>query len=148
MVVRLVWWLQLKPGSSDGVDDGDCDNFDGIAWQRLRGFTKPLTTQWRAESWKFRYVYHTVKRSNPNKVWLVCKYCHTHKTIDAGGAGIFDVSRATPAVSTHLSQQKRGHMQSKEGVKQRQQSSRQLSLQQAFRHLRILFRSLSALLTR
>jgi hypothetical protein len=28
-------------------------------------------------------------------VWFVCKYCHTHKVIYAGGSGRFDVTRAT-----------------------------------------------------
>ncbi|KAI2483714.1 hypothetical protein Ptr902_06031 [Pyrenophora tritici-repentis] len=64
--------------------------------------------------------------------WFVCKYCHTHKVIDAGGSGIFDVTRATTAAATHLSQQRRGHMLSKDGIKRPQQAGGQLSLRQAF----------------
>ena len=65
-------------------------------------------------------------------MWFVCKYCHTHKVIDAGGGGMFDVTRATTAAATHLSQQRRGHMPAKDGVKQQRQHAGQLSLRQAF----------------
>jgi hypothetical protein len=65
-------------------------------------------------------------------VWFVCKYCHTHKVIDGGGSGIFDVTKATSAAAAHLSQQKQGHMLSKEGIKRLQHSGGQLSLRQAF----------------
>jgi hypothetical protein len=34
-------------GGGDGDDDRDSDSFDGIDWQRLRDFMKPLTTQRR-----------------------------------------------------------------------------------------------------
>jgi hypothetical protein len=61
----------------------------------------------------------------------VCKHCHTHKVIDAGGGGLFDVTKATSAAANHLGQQRRGHALSKDGIKQRQQTGRQLSLRQA-----------------
>jgi hypothetical protein len=61
----------------------------------------------------------------------VCKHCHTHKVIDAGGGGLFDVTKATSAAATHLGQQRGGHALSKDGIKQRQQIGGQLSLRQA-----------------
>jgi hypothetical protein len=122
-----------EAGGGDGdVDDGDGDDFDGIDWERLRGFIKPLATQRRVKSWIFRHGYHVVEGKNPTRVWFVCKYCHTHKVIDAGGGGIFDVTKATTSAATHLSQQRRGHMLTKDGVKQHQQAGGQLSSRQAF----------------
>lgn len=67
-----------------------------------------------------------------SRVWFVCKYCHTHKAIDAGGSGMFDVTRATTAAATHIGQQRQGHRLTKSGIKQQQQSGGQLSLRQAF----------------
>ena len=69
----------------------------------LRGFIKPFATQQRKQSWIFKHSYCVVKRKNPNKVWFVCKYCHTHKVIDARGSGIFDVTKATSAAAAYLS---------------------------------------------
>ncbi|RYN60368.1 hypothetical protein AA0117_g13081 [Alternaria alternata] len=94
---------EAEDGGGNGDDDGDGDNFDGIDWQRLRGFIKPLATQRRVKSWIFRHGYRVVERSKPSKVWFICRYCHTHKVIDAGGSGVFDVSRATSAAASHLS---------------------------------------------
>jgi hypothetical protein len=54
------------------------------------------------------------------KTWFMCKYCHQHKIIDAGGSGIFDVSRATSAASSHLGRPVKGHNWNKDGLKQRQ----------------------------
>lgn len=39
-----------KAGSGYGDNDGDGDNFDGIDWERLRRFMKPLSTQRRVKS--------------------------------------------------------------------------------------------------
>jgi hypothetical protein len=119
-------------GDAEGNDDRDGDNFEGIDWERLRGFIKPLTTQRCVKSWIFQHGYCVVERKNPSRVWFVCKYCHTHKVIDAGGGGMFNVTKATTAAATHLSQQRRGHMLAKDGVKQQRQHAGQLSLRQAF----------------
>ena len=82
---------------------------------------KPLTTQRRVKSWIFRHGYRVVERKDPSRVWFVYKYYYTHKVIDAGGGGMFDVTRATTAAATHLSQQRRGYMLAKDGVKQQRQ---------------------------
>lgn len=122
---------EARSGDGDDVD-GDGDNFEGIAWERLKRFMKPLTTQRRVKSWIYQHGYRVVERKNPSRVWFVCKYCHTHKAIDAGGSGMFDVTRATTAAATHLGQQRHGHRLTKSGIKQQQQSGGQLSLRQAF----------------
>jgi hypothetical protein len=121
----------VASGDAEGDDDRDGDNFEDIDWERLRGFMKPLTTQRHVKSWIFRHGYPVVERKDPSRAWFVCEYCHTHKVIDSGGGGMFDVTRATTAAATHLSQQRRGHMLAKDGVKQRQHAG-QLSLRQAF----------------
>ena len=71
-------------------------------------------------SWIFQHGYRVVERKNLTRVWFVCKYCHTHRVIDVGGSGIFDVTRATILAATYLSQQRRGYMLLKDGVKQQQ----------------------------
>lgn len=62
----------------------------------------------------------------------MCKYCHIHKLIDSGGAGLFDVLRATSAAASHLGSLKRGHSLTKDGLKTRSSLGGQLSLRQAF----------------
>ncbi|KAG9378481.1 hypothetical protein A1F94_011597 [Pyrenophora tritici-repentis] len=64
-------------------DNGD--NFDGINWDRLPRFMKPLTTGRRVKSWIFQHGYRVVELYDQNRVWFVCKYCHIHKVIDTGG---------------------------------------------------------------
>ncbi|KAG9381305.1 Dimer-Tnp-hAT domain containing protein [Pyrenophora tritici-repentis] len=67
-------------------DNGD--NFDGINWDRLPRFMKPLTTGRRVKSWIFQHGYRVVELYDQNRVWFVCKYCHIHKVIDTGGSGV------------------------------------------------------------
>jgi hypothetical protein len=62
----------------------------------------------------------------------VCKYCHIHKTIHAGGGGLFNITQATTSAATHLSQPKRGHNLTKDGSKSTLRAQGQLSLRQAF----------------
>ncbi|KAF7565165.1 hypothetical protein PtrM4_045990 [Pyrenophora tritici-repentis] len=78
-------------------DNGD--NFDGINWDRLPRFMKPLTTGRRVKSWIFQHGYRVVELYDQNRVWFVCKYCHIHKVIDTGGSGVFDVSKATSSAA-------------------------------------------------
>ncbi|KAG9383239.1 hypothetical protein A1F94_005150 [Pyrenophora tritici-repentis] len=73
-------------------DNGD--NFDGINWDRLPRFMKPLTTGRRVKSWIFQHGYRVVELYDQNRVWFVCKYCHIHKVIDTGGSGVFDGSNS------------------------------------------------------
>ncbi|KAF7445768.1 Dimer-Tnp-hAT domain containing protein [Pyrenophora tritici-repentis] len=108
-------------------DNGD--NFDGINWDRLPRFMKPLTTGRRVKSWIFQHGYRVVELYDQNRVWFVCKYCHIHKVIDTGGSGVFDVSKATSSAAAHLGLQKRGHGFTKDGLKPRR-TGQQLSLRQ------------------
>jgi hypothetical protein len=95
----------------DGQDEmiSTADNFDGIDWPCLPGYIKPLPGSKRPKSWIFRYGYCIVERQATNWIWFVCKYCHIHKTIDAGSGGLFNITQATTSAATHLSQPKRGH---------------------------------------
>ncbi|KAG9375521.1 hypothetical protein A1F94_013912 [Pyrenophora tritici-repentis] len=75
---------------------------DGINWDRLPRFMKPLTTGRRVKSWIFQHGYRVVELYDQNRVWFVCKYCHIHKVIDTGGSGVFDVSKATSSAQLIL----------------------------------------------
>lgn len=77
----------------------------------------PVRSQKQKKSWIYRYSYRVALRRDHTKIWFVCKYCHEHKIIDAGGSGLFDVSNATSAASTHLGQNVRGHGYHKDGKK-------------------------------
>tara|TARA_R110002003_G_scaffold101_3_gene8097 strand:+ start:1419 stop:2252 length:834 start_codon:yes stop_codon:yes gene_type:complete len=96
---------------------------------------KPLSRAKRGKSWIFQHGYRVVERNAPDRIWFVCKYCHTRKVIDAGGAGLFDVTRATSSAAAHLGQRKVGHNLTKTGQRQELDlagSQGQLSLRQAF----------------
>ncbi|KAF2830293.1 hypothetical protein CC86DRAFT_433969 [Ophiobolus disseminans] len=93
---------------------------------------KPLAGSKRPKSWIFWYGYRVVKRQATNRIWFVCKYCHIHKTIDAGGGGLFNITQATTSAATHLSQPKRGHNLRKDSLKLTLRAQGQLSLWQAF----------------
>jgi hypothetical protein len=99
----------------DLFDGRFADNFNGIDWTRLPGFMKPLATQKQKKSWIYRHGYRVALIRDPQRIWFVCKYCHLHKTIDLGGSGLFDVTRATTAASAHLHQLTRGHGYYKDG---------------------------------
>lgn len=107
------------------------DSFDGIDWARLPSYMKPLAGSKRPKSWIFRYGYRVVERQATKRIWFVCKYCHIHKIIDAGGGGLFNITQATTSAATHLSQPKRGHNLTKDGPKSTPKAQGQLSLRQA-----------------
>ncbi|KAG9375705.1 hypothetical protein A1F94_013761 [Pyrenophora tritici-repentis] len=71
-------------GGQDETNSALVENFDGIDWARLPDFIKPLARSKRPKSWIFQYGYRVVERHATSRIWFVCKYCHVHKTIDAG----------------------------------------------------------------
>jgi hypothetical protein len=77
---------------------------------------KPVANQKQPKSWIYRHGYRVALLKLPKRKFFVCKYCHQHKIIDAGGSGIFDVSKATTAASTHLGQPTKGLNLTKNGV--------------------------------
>ncbi|KAI1522449.1 Dimer-Tnp-hAT domain containing protein, partial [Pyrenophora tritici-repentis] len=132
---RAVTVATTEAGHKDNGQDkmsSAADSFDGIDWARLPGYMKPLAGSKRPKSWIFRYGYRVVERQATNRIWFVCKYCHIHKIIDAGGGGLFNITQATTSAATHLSQPKRGHNLTKDGPKSTPRAQGQLSLRQAF----------------
>ncbi|KAF7577872.1 hypothetical protein PtrM4_021120 [Pyrenophora tritici-repentis] len=119
-------------GGQDETNSALVENFDGIDWARLPDFIKPSARSKRPKSWIFQYGYRVVERHATSRIWFVCKYCHVHKTIDAGRGGLFNITQATTSAATHLSQPKPGHNLTKDGPKLAQRARGQLSLRQAF----------------
>jgi hypothetical protein len=69
----------------------------------------------------------------PTSKWLVCKYCHQHEIIDAEGAGLFNVTKATSSAAAHLRLNQRGHNPTKDSLKPlKALTSGQMSVRQAF----------------
>jgi hypothetical protein len=86
------------------------DDFDGIDWERLPRYMKPLATQTRAKSWVFRHGWRVASiASGGTKLYFVCRYCHEHKYIDAGRGGTYDVSKSTSTAMRHLEEDRAGH---------------------------------------
>jgi hypothetical protein len=106
-----------ESSSKDGFDARFADNFDGIDWDRLKRYMKPVATQKHRKSWIYRYGYRVALLNLPKRIFFVCKYCHQHKIIEAGGSGVFEVSKATTSASTHLGQPIKGHNVTAAGVK-------------------------------
>jgi hypothetical protein len=117
----------------DAFDERFADDFEGIDWARLSQFTKPLATQKQQKSWVYRYGYRVTLLKAPTSKWFVCKYCHQHKIIDAGGAGLFNVTKATSSAAAHLRLNQRGHNLTKDGLKPlKALTGGQMSVRQAF----------------
>jgi hypothetical protein len=95
--------------TADEPFDGDFeDNYDAKDWSRLPRFMKPPTTSRRAPSWIYQHGYRVVLRSDMETVYFICKFCHTHKFIDAGISGVYP-SAATTASARHLEDTRSGH---------------------------------------
>jgi hypothetical protein len=57
--------------------DGDLeDDFDGINWQRLPLYYKPVASQTARKSWIYRHGYRVALLANPRQLFFVCRYCH------------------------------------------------------------------------
>ncbi|KNG52862.1 hat domain-containing protein [Stemphylium lycopersici] len=122
-----------QSSDQDPFDERFVDNFEGIDWARLSQFMKPLATQKQRKSWVFRYGYRVTLRKAPTSRWFAWKYCHEHKIIDAGGAGLFNVTKATSSAAAHLGLNQRGHNLTRDGLESlRALTSGQISLRQAF----------------
>ncbi|KAF2190346.1 hypothetical protein K469DRAFT_481386, partial [Zopfia rhizophila CBS 207.26] len=81
------------------------DNFDGIDWKRLLEFMKPLRTQKHKKSWIYRHGYQVCLRSNPDRIYFICRYCHQHK-----------VTLSTSTAAAYLQANQRGHNHTPSGV--------------------------------
>ncbi|KAI1523728.1 Dimer-Tnp-hAT domain containing protein [Pyrenophora tritici-repentis] len=85
------------------------EDFKGIDWSRLLQYMKPLSSLRGKKSWVYSYGYRVALRSDPNRIYFVCQYCHEHKFIDAGRGGVFETSCAVSAAARHLEERKTGH---------------------------------------
>jgi hypothetical protein len=120
--------------NEDAFDKRFADSFEGIDWARLSQFTKPLATQRQRKSWVYRYSYRLTLLKARTSKWFVCKYCHQHKIIDAGGAGLFNVTKATSSAAAHLGLNQRSHNLTKDGLKPlKALTGGQMSVRQAFK---------------
>lgn len=85
------------------------DIFDGIDWAQLSGFQEPAAPHLRKKSWIFRYGYRVVLKSESQRTFFICKYCHQRRVIDTGGPGQYEVTGASTSAIVHLSTSTPGH---------------------------------------
>lgn len=97
------------PESDAEFDEQLADNFDGIDWKRLQSYMKPLRTQKHKKSWIYKHGYRVCLRSNPERIFFICRHCHQQKVIDAGGQGKYEVTLSTSTAAAHLQSNRRGH---------------------------------------
>jgi hypothetical protein len=84
------------------------DNFDGIDWDRLKLYTKPVTTYLHKKSWVYRHGYRVVHRKDPTRIFWICHWCHKHKLTDIS-KGVYNTTSACSAAMRHLSEDRPGH---------------------------------------
>jgi hypothetical protein len=76
---------------------------------RLPKYMKLLASQKRKKSWVYQHGYRVALRSDPTRIFPVCRYCHQGKIIDAAGGGLYETTTSTSTSARHLEQEKRGH---------------------------------------
>lgn len=89
----------------EALDESLEDQFDGINWQRLRLYMKPLSSARARKSWVFKYGWRVALLKDPDRIFFVCFYCHKHKAL----GGVYETTRAPSAAARHLEEKKRGH---------------------------------------
>lgn len=62
----------------EALDESLEDQFDGINWQRLRLYMKPLSSARARKSWVFKYGWRVALLKDPDRIFFVCFYCHKH----------------------------------------------------------------------
>jgi hypothetical protein len=98
-----------KKTMDKGFDAHLEDGFEGIDWTRLPRYMKPLASVRTKRSWVYRYGWRVALIQDPDRVFFVCRYCHEHKIIDCGGAGIYETTKAPSSAARHLEEKRRGH---------------------------------------
>ncbi|KAG9185089.1 hypothetical protein G6011_03036 [Alternaria panax] len=63
----------LPPNDSDISSDDEryTDNYDGIQWEAIKQYIKPLRTQKRQPSWIYKYGYRVASLKNPKRTFFV-----------------------------------------------------------------------------
>lgn len=105
--------------ADDDLDERFADDFNGICWDRLPEFMKPLRTQKHRKSWIYRHGYRVALRRAPDRLFFICRYCHQHKIIETGGGGKYDVTDSTSTAARHLEQARRGHGYQRDGSRRK-----------------------------
>ncbi len=101
----------IESGDDGGFDEEFADNFDGIEWERLPRFMKPLRTLKRNKSWVYQYGYRVASLREPNCTYFVCKYCYQRKIF----CTYPEVTRSTSNAINHLAQKLPGHSYDRKG---------------------------------
>ena len=94
---------------TDSFDERLEDNFEGIDWDRLPRFIKPIASQRHRKSWIYSHGYRVALQGNPQRIYFVCRFCHQHKYIDAGVTKVYETTNSTSSVHRHLAENRRGH---------------------------------------
>lgn len=101
--------------TDEGFDSRFEDNFEGIDWDRIPEFMKPLRTQKHKKSWIYKHGYRVCLRRAPDQIYFICAYCHQHKIIDRGRCGKYNVTLSTSAAGSHLERNVKGHRYTPDG---------------------------------
>jgi hypothetical protein len=100
---------ELADSFNESLDAHLDDDFNGLDFERIPKYVKPLVTQRAKRSWVYLHGYRVALLTGSKQLFFVCQYCYQHKIIDAGGAGIYETTLSTSTTARHLSQEKRGH---------------------------------------
>lgn len=106
-----------NPPAGETLDDTDrrfADNFDGINWDALPLYRKHQRTLKHKKSWVFDHGYRVALLSQLDRTFWVCRYCHIHRVV--GSKYIFEVSKSTSIVLSHLALSRPGHNFSRNGA--------------------------------
>jgi hypothetical protein len=109
-----------------GFDERFLDNFDDIEWGRLPEYTKPLRTQRYKKSVLYEHGYRVALRTDPSRIFFVCRYCHVNKLFGTGG--VLETTSSTTSAWNHLEKQRAGHAIMRPGKQLQQLESGQLTL--------------------
>jgi hypothetical protein len=95
------------------MDSHMANNFDGINWQCLSQYCKPLRTQKHKKSWVYNYGYRVALRTDMNRIFWICRACHQNKWI--GNKYIYEMTASTSGAIKHLGIKKALHNRDNKG---------------------------------
>jgi hypothetical protein len=101
--------IATSESNNTALDEELEDNFNGIDWDRLPRFMKPIASQRHKKSWVYNYGWRVALRSNPQRIYFVCRYCYEHKLIDLGVTKVYETTNSTSSAHRHLGEKRRGH---------------------------------------
>jgi hypothetical protein len=95
------------------MDSHMADNFDGISWDRLPQYGKPLRVLKHKKSWVYEYGYRVTLLSDPNRTFWVCRVCHMNNW--AFNRVIHETTLSTSSAIKHMSINRAGHQRNAKG---------------------------------